>query len=81
MRCEIAIPNEPVTKLVPDPELLVAEKRPVPEIVGRQPDLAIGTPSSVTRTPARAELSAELFSYAFASAPRIVSALARTGDQ
>ena len=31
-----------------------------PAIVGRQPDLAIATFSSVTRTPARAEFSSEL---------------------
>ena len=31
-----------------------------PVIVGRQPDLAIATFSSVTRTPARAEFSSEL---------------------
>ena len=33
---------------------------PLAPIVGRQPDLAIGTFSSVTRTPARLKFSAEL---------------------
>src|SRR4051794_10581748 len=47
-------------------------------MVGRMRDLAIGTFSSVTRTPARAELRSELCVYALAIAPASVSARAGT---
>lgn len=47
----------------------------VDETVGRYPDLAIATPSSVTRTPALSALSVELLLYALAIAPKIVSAI------
>src|SRR5262245_2802724 len=45
-------------------------------MIGRMPDLAIGTFSSVTRAPARAELRSELCVYALAMAPASVSARA-----
>ena len=41
---------------------------------GRLPALAIATPSSVARRPARAAFRSGLLSYAFATAPKMVSA-------
>lgn len=43
-----------------------------PSIVGRHPDFAIATLSSVTRTLARADRE-ESFSYAFDRAPKMLS--------
>jgi hypothetical protein len=72
----ISTPSEPERRNSFWPRTSVRTPLSVPtaDTIGRLPDLAIGTPSSVARVPARAELISGLKLYAAASAWAIVSA-------